>query len=245
MIVVLSIIITFAFLVYKAFIQKILKEKTQQHKQQLEYQKEITRQYNLAQENERMRIAEMLHDDVGNKLNILSLWINNEDTWNNERSKEIVTQQIPVLINATRNISHALYPANLEKLGLLLTIEELMSNLDSSISVRLILNHEYHKRPITFEIQVYRIIQEFLTNVIKHSKGSEMNIQIRDTNNALSIILSDNGIGFDQNELQKGMGLRNIETRIQSISASYKWKSKKNNGCQLIIVILKKQDYSH
>lgn len=239
MVIVLAIIIMFTVVTYRTFIKKILCEKRLQHEQELNHQREISEQYCIVQENERKRIAELLHDDVGSKLNILSVWLNNEDTWNNERSKEIVVQQIPELIDATRNISHALYPVNLEKLGLILTIEELISNIDSSILVRLILNHSYHRKPILFEVQVYRIIQEFISNVIKHSKATEMSIQIRDANNSFSIILSDNGIGFDLSTLKTGMGLKNIETRIQSISASYKWKSKKSKGCRLIIVLSK------
>ncbi len=236
---VFAIVIVFILIAYKSFIQKIIKEKTQQYEKELEHQKEISRQYTSVQESERKRIAEILHDDVGNRLNILSLWINNEDTWNSERSKEIIIQQIPELIDATRNISHSLYPTNLEKVGLILTLEKLVSNVDSSLSVQLLLNHIYQKRPITFEVQVYRIIQEFLSNVIKHAKATEMLIHIRDTTTSLSIILSDNGIGFNSDIISKGMGLNNIESRILSINAHSKWKSKENYGSRLIIILPK------
>ena len=73
MIVVLSIIIITSFAVYRAFIQKIIREKSRQHLLELEHQKEISAQYISVQESERQRIAEVLHDDVGSKLNILSL----------------------------------------------------------------------------------------------------------------------------------------------------------------------------
>jgi len=70
---VLSIIIITSFAVYRAFIQKIIREKSRQHLLELEHQKEISAQYISVQESERQRIAEVLHDDVGSKLNILSL----------------------------------------------------------------------------------------------------------------------------------------------------------------------------
>ncbi len=140
MIIVLSIIIITSFAVYRAFIQKILRQKSRQHQLELEHQKEISIQYTCVQESERKRIAEILHDDVGNKLHILSLWINNEDTWNNERSREIISQQIPALIEATRTISHSLYPVNLERFGLILTIEALISNVNESLSIKLLSN---------------------------------------------------------------------------------------------------------
>ncbi|PCI31079.1 MAG: histidine kinase [Flavobacteriaceae bacterium] len=231
----LSIIILFTFVSYRAYIKKILNEKSLQRQLELEHQKKVALQYTIVQENERKRIAEVLHDDVGNKLNILSLWINNEDTWNNERSKKIIAQQIPALIEAVRTISHSLYPVNLERFGLILTIEALISNVNESLPIQLLLNHKYQKRPIYFEVQIYRIIQEFLSNVIKHAKATEMLIHIRDTDISLAIILSDNGVGFDTDLLKKGMGLKNIESRIQSIAAISKWKSKKDKGSRLII----------
>lgn len=233
----LSIIIVFAFIAYSAFVQKILREKSQQYQLELAHQKEVTLQYTSVQESERKRIAELLHDDIGNKLNILSLWINNEDSLNNKRSREVIKQQIPALIEATRTISHSLYPVNLEKFGLILALEALISNVNESLPIQLIINDDYQKRPISFEVQIYRIIQEFLSNVIKHAKASNMLIHIRDTETSLALILSDNGVGFDNSILKKGMGLKNIDSRIKSINAFSKWKSKKGNGSRLIIIL--------
>ncbi len=235
MIIVFSIIIAFVCVLYQTFVKKILNEKNRQNKQELEHQKEISQQYIIVQEKERKRIAETLHDEVGSKLNLLSLWMNNDDTWDTKRSKVIVAQLIPELIDATRNISHVLYPAKIEEFGLVLTLEELITKIDTSLIVELIVNHGYNKKSISFEVQIYRIIQEFLSNVIKHSTASKMSIQIRDSVKFFSIILSDNGIGFDVNNPQNGMGLKNIVTRIQSINAVYKWKNKKGIGCTLII----------
>jgi len=240
MVIVLSIIITFAFAAYRAFTQKLLKEKSLQHQLELDHQKEVSKQYTLVQENERKRIAEMLHDDVGNKLNILSLWINNEDTWTNDRSKDIITQQIPELIEAVRTISHTLYPANLEKFGLIMEIESLIAMVDSSLSIQLIVSDDYHRKDISFEVKIYRIIQEFLTNVIKHAQATQMIVHIRDTNSLFAMGLSDNGIGFTTDSLQNGMGLRNINGRIRSINAKSKWKSRAEKGTKLIIAYPKR-----
>jgi len=237
MIIVLSIVIIFAFVAYRTFIQKILKEKSLQYQLELDHQKEVALQFTIVQENERKRIAEALHDEVGNKLNILSLWVNNEDTWNNVNSKKIITQQVPELIEATRTISHSLYPVNLEKFGFMDTLEALISNVNDSLTIQLTLKYDYQPRAISFELQLYRIIQEFLSNVIKHAKATSMIIYIRDTKDVVSLILSDNGIGFDTSELQKGMGLQNIDSRIKSINGICKWKSVQNKGTRLIIKI--------
>ena len=214
-----------------------MKEKSLQYQLELDHQKEVALQFTIVQENERKRIAEALHDEVGNKLNILSLWVNNEDTWNNNKSKKIITQQVPELIEATRTISHSLYPVNLEKFGFMDTLEALITNVNDSLTIQLTLKYDYQERIISFELQLYRIIQEFLSNVIKHAKASIMTIYIRDTKDSLALILSDNGIGFDIDELQKGMGLQNIDSRIKSINGICKWKSVQNKGTRLLIKI--------
>ncbi|MGS2763404.1 sensor histidine kinase [Sinomicrobium sp. M5D2P9] len=239
MIIVLIMIIAFSLLMYRAFIQKIINEKNLQHEQEIKHQKNILRQQVKAQESERERIAILLHDDVSNRLNVLSVWLNNPDTWNSERSKGIIGHQIHQLIDITRNISHSLYPVNLERFGLVLTIEELIANIKFSLPVQFVLKHEYTKKDVAFELQLCRIIQEFTSNVIKHSKATQMLIHLRDSANQLCVVLSDNGTGFKVDSPGKGMGLRNIALRIKALNAFYKWKSRENNGCRLIIVIPK------
>jgi|TARA_B110000908_G_scaffold53559_1_gene65318 glucose-6-phosphate-specific signal transduction histidine kinase len=121
----LSIIIIFAFIAYRTSIQKILREKSQQYKSELALQKEMTLQYKSAKESERKRIAEILRDDIGNKLNILSLCINNK------RSRDEIIRKIPSLIKARRTISYLLSPINLERFGLILTLTALILNGNS------------------------------------------------------------------------------------------------------------------
>lgn len=171
--------------------------KNQQCQVEIQYQKNLLKQNVETQESERERIAILVHDDIGNKLNVLSVWLNNPDTWNSDRSKEIILKQVPDLIETTRSISHALYPVNLERFGLISAIDNLIANVENSLIIELILKHEYTDRQISFEVQLYRIIQEFISNVLKHSEANKMFIQIRDSDNSLCILLSDNGKGFD------------------------------------------------
>nr|WP_314498360.1 ATP-binding protein [uncultured Chryseobacterium sp.] len=184
-------------------------------------------------------MAILIHDDIGNRLNILSLWLQNLNADNKEASEKIISNQISELIDSARSISHSLYPVNLEKLGLVLYVEELITNLSNKIKIILYVNPEYQKKDIFTEVQIYRMIQEFTTNVIKHSKATEMSIYIRDIKNSRIVILSDNGESFDYQQASKGMGLKNIEARIQSLNAYFKWKNRLNHGSRLIIIIPK------
>ena len=182
-------------------------------------------------------MAILIHDDIGNRLNILSLWVHNLDAENKEATEEIITKQISELIDSARNISHSLYPVNLEKLGLILYIEELITNLSQTIKINLDVHSDFTQKDIFTEVQLYRIIQEFTTNVIKHSTATEITIYIKDNPDNISVIIMDNGNGFVYDQVSKGMGIKNIESRIQSLDARFKWKNKIGKRTQLIIKI--------
>ncbi len=231
-------------LAYKFFIDRILKEKEVQHQVEIQYQKQLVLENTKAQEEERKRIAVMVHDDLGNKLNILSLWLHNLEIEDKNVEKTISTQ-ISELIDSTRGISHTLYPVNLEKLGLLLYIQELITNLSQKININLVVPSEYTRRNIFTDVQIYRIIQEFTTNVIKHSTATEMEIYIKNSPKSIALIISDNGQGFDYESAKKGMGLKNIESRIQSLNAIFKWKNILGKQSRLIVKINNKDGAVH
>jgi len=196
-----------------------------------------------AQEEERKRIAVMIHDDIGNRLNILSLWLNNLDTKGDELIKKNIYGQMSSLIDAARSISHSLYPVNLESVGFVLYVEELIANLSHKINIFMQVMPGYEKKDIFVEVQLYRIIQEFTTNVIKHSSATDVWIYIRDYPRDMVVIISDNGQGFDYDKVKKGMGIKNIESRIKSMNAVHKWKSTLNKGTRLIIIIPKSHEF--
>lgn len=203
----------------------------------MEHQKELTLENIKGQEDERKRIAISVHDDIGNRLNILSLWLNNLEPENQETSKRVILSQITELIDSTRTISHSLYPVNLEKLGLVLYLQELVTNLSYRLNLSLFIDSQYDRKDIFTEVQIYRVIQEFTSNVIKHSTASEVVIYIRNHKNYLTLIITDNGQSFDYKAASKGMGLKNIESRISSLKGIYKWKNKIGKGSRIIINI--------
>jgi signal transduction histidine kinase len=237
LIVVLVIIMSFILLAYRSFIQRIIREKNAQFEAEVLHQKKLALENIKAQESERKRIAVMIHDDIGNRLNILSLWLNNLDTKGDELIKKNITTQMSSLIDSARSISHSLYPVNLETVGLVLYIEELIANLSGRINISLTVSPKFQKKNIFIEVQIYRIIQEFTTNVLKHSEASKVRIYIKDYTSHLGVVISDNGQSFDYEEVKKGMGIKNIESRIKSMNAAYKWKNVLNEGSRLIIKI--------
>ncbi|MGG7551569.1 sensor histidine kinase [Chryseobacterium arthrosphaerae] len=186
----------------------------------------------------------MIHDDIGNRLNILSLWLNNLDTQGDELIKNNIYNQMSSLIDAARSISHSLYPVNLESVGLVLYVEELITNLAHKINISLQVMPGYEKKDLFVEVQLYRIIQEFTTNVIRHSTATDLWIYLRDYPENMAVVISDNGQGFNYEEVKKGMGIKNIESRIQSMNATHKWKKTfLHTGSRLIIKIPKYHEF--
>ncbi|SHK89267.1 sensor histidine kinase [Chryseobacterium polytrichastri] len=237
LIVVLLIIVIFVLLAYKFFIDRIIKEKNAQHEAEVLHQKKLVLENIKAQEEERKRIAVLIHDDIGNRLNILSLWLNNLDTKGDELIKKNISGQMSSLVDSARSISHSLYPVNLESVGLVLYIEELINNLANRVNISLTVSSKFQKKNIFIEVQVYRIIQEFTTNVLKHSEATKIWIYIKDNHENVAVVISDNGQSFDYEAVKKGMGIKNIESRIKSMNALHKWKNILNKGSRLIIKI--------
>ncbi|CAM2894408.1 sensor histidine kinase [Chryseobacterium flavum] len=243
-IVTITIIVAFILIAYRSFISRIIKEKNAQHEAEVLHQKKLVLENIKAQEEERKRIAVMIHDDIGNRLNILSLWLNNLDTKGDEVIKKNIYGQMSALIDAARSISHSLYPVNLESVGLVLYVEELIANLSHKINISMQVMPGYKKKDLFVEVQLYRIIQEFTTNVIRHSDASEICIYIKDYSRDMAVIISDNGQGFEYDQVKKGMGIKNIESRIKSMNATHKWKKTfLSKGSRLIIKIPKYNEF--
>ncbi|WP_262148939.1 sensor histidine kinase [Chryseobacterium foetidum] len=232
----IAVILIFILVAYKTFVDRIIKEKDAQNLADIQHEKDLALENVKAQEEERKRIAVAVHDDLGNRLNILSLWLQNIEI-EDEKASEVINGQIKELVDSARKISHNLYPVNLEKLGFILYVEELIANLSKKIEISLFELKPYQTKNIFTEVQIYRIIQEFTTNVIKHSEAENVKILLRDSENILFVVISDNGKGFDYELVKKGMGIKNIESRLQSLDAVFKWKSVIGKGTRLIIKI--------
>lgn len=195
------------------------------------------------QEEERERIARDLHDGVGQSIAAIKLQF--ESLKATYHQKQDIANQLLIFpevlqkaIKDLRQICFNTMPIVLQEHGLKKAIEELkieMSTLDFIIKS----NYSNHLKPIenSLEISIFRIIQEFINNSLKHSYATEVNINLNNTPHHLTLNLQDNGIGFNLKEIEttKGRGLRNIKTRIESFQGKIEIKSKQNSGTEFII----------
>lgn len=182
-------------------------------KKEKEISMNFTKQLLENTEEERKRIASDLHDSISHELLSLKSQINQE-------SKTINTK-IDTIINDIRNISRNLHPVMFDKIGLQPNVEQLVERIQEQYNFWISTEIEYAGTLRSAdELQVYRIIQEALTNIVKYAKAHAAKITIKDTENKVFVEIKDNGKGFSVKEALssgKAFGLHNIIERSRII----------------------------
>lgn len=198
------------------------------------------------QEKERERLAGDLHDSVGATLAAAKLQFDHLAK-NKEKigqMDELFTKTGDLLAQAyteVREMAHLKNSGVIAKNGLLPAVQKLAKN--ASGTNKLVVEVEDFgldgRLENTMEITIFRIIQELVTNIIKHAKASEASISITQHKDALNIIVEDNGQGFDTKKIhtKDGMGLANIERRVEHLEGSMEVDSTKGKGTTIIIDI--------
>lgn len=203
-----------------------------------------------AQEKEKEIFAQELHDGLGqmllaSKMNLSAIKTEIEQLdvatvgiYNN--SLKLLTDTI----NEARNVSHGLMSRALIQFGLSYAINDMVNNIQKShSSIKFNYKQNIGNQRFDSEIEkgLYRVLQELISNIIKHSEATIASIEIiKDTNN-LTIKVKDNGVGLTQHILKSnrslGIGLKNIETRINYLSGSFIVNEKLKKGTEILIVI--------
>jgi signal transduction histidine kinase len=197
-----------------------------------------------AQEMDRSRLAKDLHDSIGQQLSAIKLYLGSmQNTYSKDTFSTSVLLNCNNILNnisqEIRNICFDLMPRTLHDGGLYLAIKELSHQINYTGKIKVIVKIEKEKSliPSTFELVVYRVIQEFINNSIKHSDCTKITIAITNILDKTHIIIKDNGKGFNVANKSKGMGLLNMENRIKSINGDIKINSTINRGTQLQILL--------
>ena len=198
-----------------------------------------------AQEKERDRIANDLHDNLGSKMATLKLYIEEISDLKNHKDNEkrLLLKKLKKIADNTykaiRTIAHKKNFGTFIDKGLIPSIQAIANQISSShkLSVKVInVNVDKHISN-TVEIQIFRIIQELLTNCIKHAEASEVIIQFSEYEQILNILVEDNGKGFDKNKTVFGFGLKNVKNRIEKIGGTMDIDSQLNIGSSIILNI--------
>lgn len=217
-----------------------LKQKQAFQKKLIQQQKEQAIAIMETQEQERKRIAEDLHDSLGHLLSTVKL---NLQTLPDDQRHHYVNS-LQLLNQASKeihDISFNLMPQTLEEEGLIPALHELTEKIRKSSLYDIILqvhdmeNFEIDKQT---KFNIYRIVQEAVSNILKHADAKEINIQLVKQENQLTIMIEDDGKGFDANQIKKnGRGLRNITARAEWLLGTIQIDSTPGRGTTISIEI--------
>jgi signal transduction histidine kinase len=222
-------VLTFYFL-YRRKKNKLLEFVAQQH----------------AIEQERIRLARELHDGLGSMLSGIKhsfSSIKNNIHLDNKQDVDFDAsiEKLNISIKEIRNISHSMMDADsLLHNGLINALRDYCRSLTKPGILKvnfeeLALENMVLKDEQTFH--VFRIVQELLQNILKHSQATEVIVQLSKNNNELSITVEDNGVGFDNANInaKKGIGFKNIQARLKIINGSIDVRSAINKGTSIYI----------
>ena len=197
-----------------------------------------------SQERERSRLAMELHDSLGQSLVVirnralLGISKKNDDHSMLEQLQEISDASATAL-QETREIAHALHPYQIEALGLTTALHSLIDKIEGSSNIGFAAQIDETLADIPHDVAmaVYRIAQEWLTNVVKHSSASEVSVSLCREGSKLMLTITDNGIGFDPQTAKKGLGLKGIAERSRMVGGTLKIESAPGAGAKLRLAV--------
>lgn len=209
-------------------------------KRTLEKERAIFKAQAEGEEKERIRIAQELHDGLGQMLSVTRLNVNALESSIEQEDAPLLQNSLHLIDNAVtevRNISHALMPSALIQLGLVSAIEQLQEKINKVGKIKLEFDHTKYTAKLSqsTEVTVYRIIQEATNNMIKHAEASMIQLSLTSNGNQILLKISDNGKGFDTKLIHqsKGIGWKNIASRAQHLNGKLEIKSSQGKGTEI------------
>ncbi len=165
----------------------------------------------------RKRIAQELHDSIGGNLAAIKLQFGSIS--NNNTKLNTIYQQLDETYEQVRSLSHNLTPKKFHQNDFIPLVKDYIQNIGGASNINIIVS-AYPEKAINslneiLQNEVFTILQELITNTIKHARAKKIEIQIDIIDNVLNLIFEDNGIGFRPSDTKTGIGLANIENRLQ------------------------------
>ena len=238
--------ILLSLLIFSYYRRKKIQQEAKMQKAVFEQQQLAAAAVMEAEEKERQRIAKDLHDGVGQMMSAakmnLSAFEHDMQFQNPEHrhSFERIISLVDESVKEVRTVSHQMMPNMLLKSGLAKAVAEFLDKIDQRIiKVNLYTEGLNERIEENTEIVLYRVMQECVNNVIKHSAATQLDISLVKDADGVSITIEDNGKGFDKNQLQEdaGMGLKNMKARIEYLHGTIDFDTAPGKGTLVAIHI--------
>jgi len=208
--------------------------------EQMNKQKEIAKAVINALEKERAEIGKELHDNINQMLTASNLFLSHSLSQDNYKQFILKSKEITCdAIEEIRKLSKELVgPSKMESKGLITSVIDLIDDISMVKNIKINFYYSTFKegeQNIDLKVVIYRIIQEQLNNILKHSEASEAEIELKKRGNGLLLLIKDNGKGFDTAVKRNGIGLKNIEHRAEIYNGNVEIISSPGNGCKMEI----------
>lgn len=195
-----------------------------------------------AQEGERVRIAKELHEGVGNQLLALHLNIrNNTGKPQSDKVAADINKLLTETMDEVRNVSHRMMPKVLQEFGCVSALSDMLekslqhSGIKCHFETHQVSGKRYEPR---LEITIFRVAQELVNNIIKHSQADTVNVQFMELKHALVLLVEDNGKGMDTSIPTDGIGIASIKSRVNALGGELNIVSEKGKGTVVTVRIL-------
>jgi ligand-binding sensor domain-containing protein/signal transduction histidine kinase len=205
----------------------------------------LTRRLEAAKEDERQHIARELHDDMGPTLTavIINLQLLSKTPDPAERTRKIedAVELVDRLVQRVRDLSLDLRPPLLEELGLLPALKGYLEAQSARTGLKIVVEGKVSELNGETEIVAFRLVQEAVTNVIRHAGATRVDVSVRQMGAALDLFIKDDGRGFDVRDTMdraasgKGLGLPGMQERVQILGGEFEIRSIEGSGTEITV----------
>lgn len=232
-VVVLLLLVTIIIVLFIVFVRRKNKLLEEQEEAKKHFDRELGESQIEIREETLRNISWELHDNIGQIMTLAK--IQSQLAMHKPELMAEVSETIGNGINELRALSKLINPEALKSLSLreAISLELERFNRMKFIEATLKVEGGHQSIESNTEIIIFRILQEFFSNTIKHSRATKLNVLLKYTDQALTISSKDNGVGFQNSNDFSGIGLKNMKTRAQLINAEFKITSEKNKGTAL------------
>ncbi|MBS1549235.1 MAG: hypothetical protein JSS94_05130 [Bacteroidetes bacterium] len=245
--IVILLVTSMMFFIYTYFLKQksifILKQK----EKDLEFQEVLALSQIEIREQTLSYIGQELHDDLGQKLSVAKLLINQINAIENQQCKDKIDEVNLILgesIKGIRSLSKTYITEQVEHFGFIDSLQREINRINKLNLIEVEFNFNNHDIDIhsKHSLILFRITQECITNILKHSKAQKMQIKVIDQYGHLKIIILDNGKGMEVEKAYHGSGIRSMKNRIKMINGYFNLVSEKDKGTATHITYIKQKN---
>ncbi len=204
------------------------------------YKDQLASEVFKAQETERMKLGEELHDNINQLLGVVKLYI--EHAMANPAAKDDMlkrsSEYLIQIISEIRGLSKSLISSELTDFRLMRSVNEMIQSIMKIRHIRIELHQNEFREDLLTDMgkqMLFRIMQEQLNNVIKHANAANVVIILKNDGPRGSMTIQDDGVGFDMNKVNPGLGFHNIRHRLELFNGELKLESAPGEGCKIVV----------